>query len=280
MDITSILCVSYIVLFVGYMNIGIIRDKVSPVVLLSFMTYLTVSYDKNSLFDKILENSMSSVFVSLYLDTTNSYEHLTPTDVNLTPEQMSTLTTKVTNLLAKNVSERTDTAINKFIAEQKKNPELKGLKGEKGDAGGNYVAYQGLYSLSSEEQPVSTENVTNNAKTSNGEGNVIKLRNEASNIHPLKLTDNEQWQFTDNHLINRKTLDDSKSNGRLCNKKGDDKLFLCSNIVWKTLFPYCENLVITSLYMVVLSVSTSIGVAIIMKSYITYYIRLFNYFKS
>ena len=73
MDITSILCVSYIVLFVGYMNIGIIRDKVSPVVLLSFVTYLTVSYDKNSLFDKILENSMSSVFVSLYLVSIISY---------------------------------------------------------------------------------------------------------------------------------------------------------------------------------------------------------------
>lgn len=194
--------------------------------------------------DKLYIGILILVFVSLYLDTTNSYEHLTPTDVNLTPEQMSTLTTKVTNLLAKNVSERADTAINKFIAEQKTNPELKGLKGEKGDAGGNYVAYQGLYSLSSEEQPVSTENVTNNAKTTNGEGNLIKLRNEASNIHPLKLTDNEQWQFTDNHLINRKTLDDSKSNGRLCNKKGDDKLFLCfdeTDDITYTNFDYLNN---------------------------------------
>ena len=146
--------------------------------------------------DKLYIGILILVFVSLYLDTTNSYEHLTPTDVNLTPEQMSTLTTNVTDLLAKNVSERIDTAINKFIAEQKNNPELKGLKGEKGDV---ELCISRLYSLSSEEQPVSTENVTNNAKTSNGEGNVIKLRNEASNIHPLKLTDNEQWQFTDNH---------------------------------------------------------------------------------
>ena len=50
MDITSILCLSYIAIFIVYMNKGHLYDKATPIIFLSFTTYATVSYNNDELF--------------------------------------------------------------------------------------------------------------------------------------------------------------------------------------------------------------------------------------
>jgi di/tricarboxylate transporter len=67
MDPTSVLTFVYIGGFVLYMNITSSSDKVSPILTLATLTLATVSYHQETDLKEIIQSSMSTIFVSLFL---------------------------------------------------------------------------------------------------------------------------------------------------------------------------------------------------------------------
>ena len=173
------------------------------------------------------------LFISLCLYLTNSYEYMTD-------KEEDSIVSKVYDLVGTTISEKVNQNVDKVIGDIKNNPECLGPQGPSGPAGGNYIAYQGIYSLSDNyEQPLTTNiknlNVT---KKSNGDNNKIILRTEK--INPLKLRDTEKWQFSDNYLINRKK-DNDKFNLRICQQDDNNDLFLCTDNKLYAPFDYIDN---------------------------------------
>lgn len=67
MDAVSVLTLLYVSCFVVYMNIANSADKITPITTLSTLTLATVSYHGDNTFKSIIQASMTTIFVSLFL---------------------------------------------------------------------------------------------------------------------------------------------------------------------------------------------------------------------